>query len=84
MPLPDSKGHFGIFGGRYVPETLIRALDELVAEYRGSFSAEHGIGPYNRAIYERFTAPEELRLAGALQRLVNPDARLGVVNFGST
>lgn len=33
-PLPDSKGHFGIFGGRYVPETLIRALDELTVEYR--------------------------------------------------
>ena len=24
---------FGAFGGRYVPETLIRALDELEAEY---------------------------------------------------
>ncbi len=32
--LPDSKGHFGDFGGRYVPETLIRALDELSAHYR--------------------------------------------------
>jgi tryptophan synthase beta chain len=31
--LPDSLGHFGIFGGRYVPETLIPALDELTAEY---------------------------------------------------
>lgn len=27
------KGHFGIFGGRYVPETLISALDELEAEF---------------------------------------------------
>jgi len=34
MTLPDRKGHFGIFGGRYVPETLTRALDELVREYR--------------------------------------------------
>ena len=34
MSLPDTSGHFGIFGGRYVPETLIRALDELVREYR--------------------------------------------------
>ena len=31
--LPDSLGHFGKFGGRYVPETLIPALDELTAEY---------------------------------------------------
>lgn len=32
--IPDSTGHFGIFGGRYVPETLMRALDELVRAYR--------------------------------------------------
>lgn len=26
---PDKMGHFGIFGGRYVPETLMCALEEL-------------------------------------------------------
>ena len=31
--LPDSRGRFGAFGGRYVPETLIPALDELIKEY---------------------------------------------------
>lgn len=30
---PDAAGRFGDFGGRYVPETLTRALDELAAEY---------------------------------------------------
>lgn len=30
---PDASGRFGEFGGRYVPETLIAALDELAAEY---------------------------------------------------
>ncbi len=30
---PDSTGRYGTFGGRYVPETLIPALDELQAEY---------------------------------------------------
>ena len=30
---PDQTGHFGEFGGRFVPETLIPALDELTAEY---------------------------------------------------
>ena len=34
MPLPDATGHFGIFGGRYVPETLMKALQELLSEYR--------------------------------------------------
>ena len=32
--LPDRRGHFGIYGGRYVPETLMRALDELEKSYR--------------------------------------------------
>ncbi len=31
--VPDSAGRFGQFGGRYIPETLTRALDELTAEY---------------------------------------------------
>jgi tryptophan synthase beta chain len=30
---PDSNGHFGIFGGRYVPETLMPTLLELNKEY---------------------------------------------------
>ncbi len=33
MKLPDSKGHFGIFGGRYMPETLMSALEELTRAY---------------------------------------------------
>jgi len=32
--LPDKKGHFAGFGGRFVPETLIYALDELEKEYK--------------------------------------------------
>ncbi len=31
--LPDSSGHFGDFGGRFVPETLVSALDELAVIY---------------------------------------------------
>ena len=31
--VPDAAGRFGDFGGRYVPETLVRALDELTIEY---------------------------------------------------
>jgi tryptophan synthase beta chain len=30
---PDVHGKFGIFGGRYVPEALIPALDEVAATY---------------------------------------------------
>ena len=31
--LPDSTGHFGPFGGRYVPETLVHPLQQLEDEY---------------------------------------------------
>ncbi|NBD37837.1 MAG: tryptophan synthase subunit beta, partial [Verrucomicrobia bacterium] len=31
--LPDRSGHFGPFGGRYVPETLMNCLLELEAAY---------------------------------------------------
>ncbi|MDT5032218.1 MAG: tryptophan synthase beta chain [Actinoplanes sp.] len=34
--LPDRSGHFGRYGGRFVPEALVRALDELDAAYRGA------------------------------------------------
>ena len=32
-PAPDAQGHFGPYGGRYVPETLMHPLQELEAEY---------------------------------------------------
>jgi tryptophan synthase beta chain len=32
-PVPDALGHFGPYGGRYVPETLMQPLRELEAEY---------------------------------------------------
>ena len=31
--LPDAHGHFGRFGGMFVPETLMAALKELEHEY---------------------------------------------------
>jgi tryptophan synthase beta chain len=34
MSLPDERGYFGEFGGRYVPETLMSALEELEENYR--------------------------------------------------
>jgi len=33
MVIPDKSGHFGEYGGRFVPETLTLALDQLEKEY---------------------------------------------------
>lgn len=35
---PDAGGHFGKFGGRYVPEALIAALDELSAAHQSALA----------------------------------------------
>jgi tryptophan synthase beta chain len=32
--LPDGRGRFGAYGGRFVPETLVPALEELEAAWR--------------------------------------------------
>ncbi|HEY7430325.1 MAG TPA: tryptophan synthase subunit beta [Streptosporangiaceae bacterium] len=32
-PVPDATGHFGRYGGRFSPEALTAALDELTSEY---------------------------------------------------
>ena len=34
--LPDSRGHFGPYGGKFVPETLMAALEELEEVYRSA------------------------------------------------
>src|SRR5438128_11147367 len=44
--LPDSRGHFGPYGGTFVSETLVHALDELREAYAQSqqdpeFDAEY-------------------------------------------
>ena len=46
--LPDERGHFGVYGGVFVAETLIRALDELKTQY-----AHYRDDPEFRAEFER-------------------------------
>ena len=31
--MPDKNGRFGVYGGRYVAETLVPALEELAEQY---------------------------------------------------
>ena len=39
-PEPTGLGRFGDFGGRYVPEKLVPALEELEAEFRDAWTSE--------------------------------------------
>ena len=45
-PEPTGLGRFGDFGGRFVPETLIPALDQLEAEFRTAWSDEGFLAEY--------------------------------------
>ncbi len=38
MRLPDKKGYFKDFGGKFVPETLMAAIEELESEYKKAIS----------------------------------------------
>ena len=72
-PLPDSLGHFGPYGGRFVPETLMSALEELEAEYaasRESADFHNRLSDYNTHYAGRptplyFARNLTLRLGGA-------------------
>jgi tryptophan synthase beta chain len=36
FPVPDVSGHFGVFGGRFAPESLMAALEQLTKEYEAA------------------------------------------------
>jgi FAD/FMN-containing dehydrogenase len=56
--------------------------DLAVHKYRGSFSAEHGVGPFNQQFYERYTVAESQALAARMQTVFDPARLLGVTRFG--
>ncbi|SCF41897.1 tryptophan synthase subunit beta [Micromonospora mirobrigensis] len=45
-PYPDTAGHFGRFGGRFVPEALVAALDELDGAWRTAMADESFRGEF--------------------------------------
>jgi FAD/FMN-containing dehydrogenase len=49
---------------------------DLVAEFGGSFSAEHGIGQMKRDAMARYKAPIELELMRRIKRALDPQAML--------
>ncbi|MBO0891058.1 MAG: tryptophan synthase subunit beta [Acidothermales bacterium] len=53
-------GHFGRYGGRFVPEALIAALDELDVEYRKAWSDDGFRGEFDRMLREYANCPSPL------------------------
>ncbi|AKH15834.1 tryptophan synthase subunit beta [Deinococcus soli (ex Cha et al. 2016)] len=65
-PQPDERGRFGRFGGRYVPETLIPALDELQAAYTEARNDPAFLNELERLLKDFVGRPSGLYLAQGL------------------
>ena len=83
----DGNLHFnltqtkGVEGARLLARAaeVRRAVHELVREFGGSFSAEHGIGRLKVAELERYASPVELQLMRAVKQAFDPR---GIMNPG--
>jgi tryptophan synthase beta chain len=64
--LPDARGRFGRFGGRYVPEVLIPALDELAAAWDELRSEAAFRGELDALLRDYVGRPSPLTFAGRL------------------
>jgi len=65
---PDSQGRFGPFGGRYVPETLIPALERLERGVREHLHSEDFQNAFRRELRTWVGRPTALTYAGRLSQ----------------
>jgi len=68
LSLPDSQGHFGPYGGIFVPETLMAALEELEAVYRSARSDPGFQSELRRHLADYAGRPTPLYFAERLTR----------------
>ncbi len=66
--MPDRSGHFGVYGGRYVPETLVPALDELEAAYLAARRDPSFRGELDGALRDYVGRPTPLYFARRLSK----------------
>ncbi len=57
---PDPRGYFGAYGGKFVPETLMPALDELEAAYREAQADPAFTGEFARLCKDYIGRPTPL------------------------
>jgi tryptophan synthase beta chain len=64
--VPDRDGRFGRYGGRYVPETLIPALDELEKGFAKAWRDKAFVGAYRALLADFVGRPTPLTHAAKL------------------
>jgi tryptophan synthase beta chain len=60
MTQPDARGHFGRFGGRFMPEALVAPLDELDRYWREAMADEKFVAEFERMLREYAGVPSLL------------------------
>jgi tryptophan synthase beta chain len=68
MSLPDKNGHFGVYGGRFVPETLMAMLEELTKVFNALRSDSKFKKEFEFLLKEYASRPTNLYLAQRLSR----------------
>jgi tryptophan synthase beta chain len=68
--LPDDQGHFGIYGGTFVAETLMSPLDELKAAYADAQKDPEFIKELNEDLFSFVGRPSPLFYAKRLSEQV--------------
>jgi tryptophan synthase beta chain len=66
--LPDARGRFGPYGGRYVPETLMFAIEQLTAAYEEAWHDPAFQAEFRRILNEYVGRPSRLYFAERLTR----------------
>lgn len=66
--LPDERGYFGAYGGRFVPETLMPALEELAQGYLEAMADEAFTTELTRLLRDYVGRPTALSDAESLTR----------------
>jgi FAD/FMN-containing dehydrogenase len=74
----DGNLHYAAYGDRVreIKSLLDKTLYDLVADFEGSFSAEHGIGQKRTEELERYKSPVEYKLMQTLKNALDPDGRM--------
>ncbi|HET9199736.1 MAG TPA: tryptophan synthase subunit beta [Dehalococcoidia bacterium] len=73
---PDQNGRFGEFGGRYVPETLMAALDEITTAYSDASQDETFQREFARILRDYVGRPTPLYFAERLSHSLNAQVYL--------
>src|SRR6516162_3720422 len=67
-PLPDARGRFGPYGGRYVPETLMFAIEQLTEAYAEAKADPDFQTEFDRILHDYVGRPSRLYFAERLTR----------------